>query len=182
MTAHDPHEQNTPMSGHNYDGIEELDNPLPRWWVYLFYATMVFAVVYMAYYVIWGPTLKEEWEQRIAAKAPKQKTDIDYNALAGDAKAIAAGKTVFVAKCVACHGPEGQGLIGPNFTDEYWIHGKGTVSDIAEVVKKGVVEKGMLAWEAVLSPGDIAAVSAYVHSLKDTHPANPKAPEGTHID
>lgn len=172
------------LSGHAYDGIEELDNPLPKWWVYLFYITIVFSVLYAGYYFVFGPTLREEWEDRMSKRMTPVPGGHDalapqgLAALAGDPQVLSAGKTVYIGKCAACHAPDGGGLIGPNLTDMYWIHGKGALADIVLVVQKGVPEKGMLAWEALLSESDLVAVSAYVKSLQGTTPVTPKAPQG----
>ena len=172
-----------PLLDHNYDGIQELDNPLPRWWVYLFYATIVFGIGYFTYYGFGiGPDLHEELEAHMEMMAPKEQVAVvDYDALQNDPATLASGKAVFIAKCAACHAPDGGGIIGPNLTDDYWIHGEGQMSDIVTVIQKGVPEKGMLSWEALLSPEDLQAVSVYVHSLKGTTPATPKAPEGNPV-
>jgi cytochrome c oxidase cbb3-type subunit 3 len=168
-----------PLLDHNYDGIQELDNPLPRWWVYLFYATIVFGILYFVYYGFGiGPDLHEELESHMQVIAPQTQVAIDYDALENDPAKIEAGKAIYAAKCAACHGPDGGGTIGPNLTDTYWIHGEGRLSDIVTVIQKGVPEKGMLSWETLLSPEDLQSVAVYVHSLKGTTPATPKAPEG----
>jgi cytochrome c oxidase cbb3-type subunit 3 len=101
--------------------------------------------------------------------------------LVSDAEAIGRGKVVFGEKCAVCHGAEGQGMIGPNLVDKYWIHG-GDLLAIRKVIAKGVVEKGMLAWESMLPSADIDKVSAYVYSIRGTTPPNPKAPQGDPIE
>lgn len=168
-----------PLTEHSYDGIQELDNPLPRWWVYLFYATIVFAIGYFTYYGFGiGPNLQEELASNMQVKKPGEAQLLDYDALEKDVAKQAAGKLIYAAKCASCHAPDGGGLIGPNLTDAHWIHGQGKLADIILVVQKGVPEKGMLSWESLLSPADLTAVAVYVRHLSGTTPATPKAPEG----
>ncbi|NBV42053.1 hypothetical protein EBR96_04710 [bacterium] len=176
------------MSNHNYDGIEELDNPLPRWWVYLFYATILFGIGYMSW--TWGgyglSPIEELNRDLSAGKAQKQGQSQNVSAVlahaASDPKILEVGKTIFTSKCAPCHAADGGGIIGPNLTDQFWIHGKGTAEDINQVVRKGVPEKGMLAWENTLKEDELIAVVAYVRSLKGTSPASPKGPEGNPSD
>jgi cytochrome c oxidase cbb3-type subunit 3 len=177
-----------PIAGHEYDGISELDNQLPRWWVWLFYLTIAFSAVYFAYYVLGpGPTLLEKFESRKAAielakLAPGAKKGFDEQELLAvfkDTGQREKGKVVYAVRCLACHGPMGQGSIGPNLTDNHWIHGKGTMADVAQTVSAGVLDKGMPAWESVLSPDELKQVVAYVRSLKGTNPPGAKAPQGT---
>ncbi len=164
---------------HEYDGIREYDNPLPRWWLITFYGTVAFAAVYVPYYHF-GPGLSpvQEYEAELAA-APKEKTigSADLAQKVKDPAVIAAGKETFVKLCAACHRPDGGGLVGPNLTDDHWIHG-GTAADQIKVVTEGVPEKGMISWKAQLSPEQIVQVVAYVGSLRGSNPPKPKAPEG----
>ncbi|KAA3634364.1 MAG: cytochrome C oxidase subunit III [Bacteroidetes bacterium] len=174
---------------HDYDGIEELDNPLPPWWVALFWITIIFAVVYWGYYHTFekGPgqeemyaTEMERAEAAVANYLNEQGEVVDENTVVflSDESSLARGKEIFDSKCVACHEADGGGNnIGPNLTDDYWIHG-GSMKDIFTTVKYGVVEKGMLAWETQLGPSDMAKVSSYIKSLVGTTPANPKDPQG----
>jgi len=174
----------------NYDGIQEYDNDLPRWWLYLFYITIAFGVVYVGYYMF-GPGQSQEQiviaqlaedAKLAAAAAPSEGPSADaLIALASNADALKKGHEVFVARCVACHGPDGQGLIGPNLTDKYWIHG-GKITDLVKVVENGVLDKGMLAWKGVLQPAELQSVVAYVWSIRGTTPANPKAPQGDLVE
>jgi cytochrome c oxidase cbb3-type subunit 3 len=174
---------------HDYDGIGELDNPLPPWWVALFWITIIFAVIYWGYYHTFdkGPGQEEMYatemeaaEAAVANYLNEQGEVVDENSVVmlTDASALARGKEIFESKCVACHLADGGGNnIGPNLTDNYWIHG-GSIKDIFSTIKYGVVEKGMLAWETQLGPADMQKVSSYVKSLVGTTPANPKAPQG----
>lgn len=174
------------LDDQHHDGIEELDNPLPRWWVYLFYATIIFAIGYGPYYWLGkGPTaIQVLAEEQNKSKSSDSSGDAGKALAAAvkDPKTIDAGKAIFTAKCTPCHGPNGGGIIGPNLTDKFWIHGKGTPEDILQVVTNGVPEKGMLAWGKVLSPEELVAVVTYVHSLAGTSPTNPKPPEGNPIN
>lgn len=173
---------------HDYDGIQELDNNLPPWWKYGFYLTIVFAFVYMISYHITGTSdlQGKEYENEMAqAKLEvdeymkKSANNVDENSvkLLTEASDLAVGKDVFKASCAACHGQAGEGTVGPNFTDEYWLHG-GSVQDIFKSIKYGWVEKGMKAWKEDLSPMQIAQVTSYIKSLKGTNPPNAKAPQG----
>lgn len=171
---------------HDYDGIREYDNPLPRWWLWIFYATIIFVPFYY-----FAPGMLGENGGNVAeytadvaahqAALPPPTPVISAEALvalASDPAALASGKEVFAKNCVACHGPDGGGVIGPNLTDAAWIHG-GTPSAIHKVVDDGVLAKGMPNWGRLLKPDELNNVIAYVISLKGTTPANPKAPEGT---
>ena len=174
---------------HDYDGIKELDNSLPPWWIYGFYFTILFAGVYMYRYHISksSPLQVEELAiEKIQAEKDKvafmatlannvDETSIAYNPTA---ELLAEGKAIFIKNCVSCHGPEAQGAsIGPNLTDEYWIH-KGGIKDIFKTIKNGVQEKGMIPWGQQLSNAQIAAVATFIKSLQESHPTNPKAPQG----
>ena len=174
---------------HDYDGIKELDNALPPWWIYGFYFTILFAGVYMYRYHISksSPLQVEELAiEKIQAEKDKvafmatlannvDETSIAYNPTA---ELLAEGKVIFVKNCVSCHGPEAQGAsIGPNLTDEYWIH-KGGIKDIFKTIKNGVQEKGMIPWGQQLSNAQIAAAATFIKSLQESHPTNPKAPQG----
>lgn len=174
---------------HSYDGIQEYDNPLPRWWVWIFYATIVFAVVYAFEPTgrLRGPGRVNEYKQQLADAAarwpaPSAATSaasiVELERLSKDAATIAAGKTVFTTTCAACHGPDGGGVIGPNLTDDFWIHGS-SLAEIHHTISEGVLDKGMPNWGKMLKPEQVNAVAVYVASLRGTHPANPKAPQGT---
>lgn len=174
---------------HNYDGIRELDNSLPPWWVAMFVVTVVFAAIYLGYYHVSdaGPGSHEEYEaeilsaqEAIAAFQAKQADKVDEANLVpmekdGD---LAAGKTIYTTNCVACHGTLGEGGVGPNLTDKFWIHG-GSIQNIYQTIKNGVPEKGMISWKAQLRPVDMHRVASYILKFQGTTPPNAKAPQGT---
>lgn len=173
---------------HDYDGIKELDNDLPPWWVYLFYATVVFGVIYLGKYHLFGGENQYqelENEMMIAQKeieeykktAPDMLT-VDQVVQLTEAADLAAGKAIFDSSCVACHRADGGGGIGPNLTDEFWILG-GDVKDIFHVISEGGRDgKGMVAWKQQIKPTDIQKVASYILSLQGTNPADAKAAEG----
>lgn len=177
---------------HEYDGIKELDNPIPLWFNGMFYASIAFAVVYLCVYHVfgWGLSQEQEYEREMArAEATRQEwlaqasNAIDESNVTVDASqaTLAAGAAIFTQNCAACHGGAGEGTIGPNLTDEYWIHG-GEIGDVFRVVKYGVLDKGMVPWEQSLTPGQIAEVSNYILSLRGTNPPNAKGPEGERVE
>jgi len=176
---------------HEYDGIRELDNSLPPWWVYMFYITIGFAVVYMTYYHFTDMGLSqqeqyememEEAQERIQAYLSRQTAQVDETnvEMIEDESQLAMGKTLYETNCVACHGIMGEGGVGPNLTDEYWIHG-GTIKDVFKTIKYGVPEKGMISWQAQLRPKDMHQVSSYIMTLVGTNPPNGKEPQGEKI-
>jgi cytochrome c oxidase cbb3-type subunit III len=178
------------MLQHNYDGIQELDNHLPPWWTGLFVLTIIFAVFYAATYHLWdAPLQKAEYDTEmrqaqleIDAFEAKNIAEIDENSaklMLDQTKVIALGTEIYTGKCAACHGTYAEGLVGPNLTDAYWLHGNGSIKDIFKVIKNGVPEKGMIAWKTSLKPNEIEAVSNYLILLKDSKPANAKEPQGT---
>lgn len=174
---------------HDYDGIRELDNRLPPWWLYGFYFTIVFGLGYMYVYHFSdiGLSQQEEYETAmIQAEEAKlvylasigggiDETNVE---VATDADALAAGKEVYMASCATCHGTLGEGLVGPNFADSYWINGGG-IKNIFKTIKYGVPEKGMIAWESQLRAETMQNVASYIMTLEGTNPPNQKAPEGT---
>lgn len=175
------------LLGHAYDGIEEYDNPLPGWWTWIFVATIVFSLGYYVYYQLGpGPTVVAlyEAEMRIAAAqqaklapAPGAVGEEALRALARDARAMAGAREIFATRCAPCHGPQGQGLIGPNLTDEFWLHG-GTLVEIRHLIAEGVPEKGMVPWKDQLKPEELSAMAAYISTLSGTNPPGPKPPQG----
>lgn len=176
------------IDNHEYDGIKEYNNPLPNWWLVTFYGTILFSIIYYAYYQLGsGPNLAEELaadmkivhERQAAADAAKpQQTEADLQGLVGDATAIKLGGEIFAAKCTSCHGTKAEGIIGPNLTDDHWIHGNGSIADITNVITVGVIDKGMIPWKGQIPDQDIPKVAAYIISLKGSNPPNAKAPEG----
>jgi cytochrome c oxidase cbb3-type subunit 3 len=175
--------------GHDYDGIRELDNRLPPWWLYGFYCTIIFAVVYLWRYHVarTAPLPAEEYaiavheaEIRKAEYLKKAADNVDENTvrLSTAPDDLAAGKAVFEGTCFACHGKHGEGGVGPNLTDDYWLHG-GSINDVFRTIKYGWPEKGMKSWKDDYSPRQIAQIASYVKSLGGTHPDNPKPPQGT---
>jgi len=176
------------MLDHNYDGIQEYDNPLPTWWVWIFWATIVFSLVYFIYYhILAGPTIHDEyekeradWNSRMAELVPPVATEADLQAILADPAQLQSGAAVYSAKCAACHAPDGGGMVGlgPNFTDDYWKTGDGSLASIQDVVLKGVPGTAMVPLEQQLKPDELRQVVAYIKSLHGTTPANPKEPEG----
>ena len=173
---------------HNYDGIIELDNSLPPWWVYMFYGTIIFAITYMIYFTYFdGPTQQMEYDTEVAQAIQKKNEFLKKTAalvdetsvlILTDATALAKGKSGYITKCAACHGMNGEGLVGPNLTDDYWIHGGG-IKDIFKTIKYGWPEKGMISWESQITPMEMQQISSFIITIKGTNPANPKAPQGT---
>ena len=173
---------------HDYDGIRELDNNLPPWWVYLFYASIVFGVVYLLRFHVFNDYNQTmEYEQEVAAaqleieeykKTAKGLVDANTVELLTDASDLSAGKGIFEGNCVACHMADGGGGIGPNLTDQNWILGGGIKNVFHTISEGGRDGKGMIAWKQNLKPAEIAQVASYVLSFQGTTAANPKAPEG----
>ena len=180
--------ENTIILDHNYDGIKELDNHLPPWWMALFYGSIAFGAIYLVVYhlVDAAPLPAEEYamEMRSAEQALEQRqrllaNSIDENniELVTDEAVLASGKQIFDEKCAVCHANDGGGNIGPNLTDDYWLHG-GTVKDVFSTVKYGVPAKGMISWKSQLPPPAMRDVSCYIMTLVGTTPAKPKEPQG----
>ena len=174
---------------HNYDGIQEFDNPMPRWWVYLFWATIIFSILYFFNVPGFGVGKGRiaDYDRDIAAAAsadakrkaaqPAGASGEQLAAMTKDASVVALGKQVFGQNCAACHRADAGGQIGPNLADDYWLHG-GTLEQIHKTVVDGVLEKGMPPWGKVLKPNQVDAVVAYVYTVRGTNPPNPKAPQG----
>ncbi len=173
---------------HSYDGIRELDNRLPPWWLYGFYLTIIFAGVYLyRYHVSHTAPLQTEELQIAMKEAEAQKAEylkksannIDENTVKylSEATDLEAGKKVFEASCTPCHGKNAEGVVGPNLTDDHWIHG-GSLSDVFKSIKYGWPEKGMKSWKDDFSPKQLAQLTSYIKSLEGSNPPNAKAPEG----
>jgi cytochrome c oxidase cbb3-type subunit 3 len=175
------------MLDHNYDGIRELDNVLPPWWVYLFYGTIIFGAIYLVRYQIMDGNnqvqeFQTEMQEAKVAVEEYLKTAPDMMSkekvtLLTDATSLAAGKAIYTANCVACHRPDGGGQIGPNLTDNYWILGGGIKNVFNTVMEGGRDGKGMVAWKASIKPSDIQKVASYVLSLQGTNPKDAKPTE-----
>ena len=175
--------------GHDYDGIRELDNKLPPWWLYLFYLTIVWAAVYLYIYQFSdiGQSSHEEYAAEMEV-AKRQRVDYLYRmansvnennvVMLSDVADLEAGKDIFVRNCAACHGMEGEGGVGPNMTDDYYIHG-GAIQDVFSTIKYGVPEKGMISWQSQINPSSMQQVASYIMTLPGTNPPNQKKPEGT---
>ena len=219
-------EYDAPLLDHDADGIRELDNDLPRWWVWLFYLSIIWAVLYMLFYHVFGIgySSAEEYKKEMNpayARVPSREAkllgilpeyhspfydpaaDLRYvNKEAGampayveetresdtttyvqatDDATLALGKSIFVGKCATCHGNFGEGGIGPNLTDDYWLHGS-TFNDIYRTIKFGVPAKGMISWRMEMNPDQMQAVASYVMTLHGTNPPNPKAPQGELVE
>ena len=209
---------------HNYDGIQELDNKLPPWWLNLFYFTIIWGVLYLLYYHVlgigdlqiaeynksmdpnWQPTTSQssalpEYRSPMAgpgAESPqpaakpggdkepaaaaareekKEEPVVTYEQIT-DPTRLENGKKNFLKNCAACHGQKGEGIIGPNLTDNYWLHGDGTFNAVVHVIQNGVPAKGMIAWKPVLPEKDLLEIASYVMTLRGTNPPNGKAPQG----
>ncbi len=172
---------------HEYDGIHEYDNPMPRWWLWIFYATILFVPFYYFAPAPFGEGrgTVADYEAAMAAERAARPpemaivalSDDEYRARAKDAAVLTVGKQLFSTNCVACHRADGGGLIGPNLTDDAWIHGE-TPTAIHRSITEGVLEKGMPPWGRILKPAEVDALTAYVLSLEGTNPPAPKAPEG----
>jgi cytochrome c oxidase cbb3-type subunit 3 len=176
---------------HDYDGIQELDNPIPAWFMYLFYITIFFAVGYLLNYHVFHigqlqyAEYKTEMDQADAEKKlflSKAANRVDENTvkLVHDPAVLSSGEAIFKQSCVPCHGDHAQGVVGPNLTDDYWLHG-GKINDLFKTIKYGVQAKGMPTWEKQLSPKQISDVANYIKSLHGTNPAGAKEPQGEKV-
>lgn len=181
-------EEDELIMDHDYDGIKELDNVLPPWWVYLFYGCIAFAFIYLVRFHILGHDdqttefEKEMAEAKIAVEEYKKTApdvmDKEKVTLLTDAADLAAGKAIFETNCVACHRADAGGAIGPNLTDNQWILGGGVKNVFNTIMEGGRAGKGMVPWKEIIKPSDIQKVASYVLSLQGTNPADAKAPEG----
>lgn len=188
-----PQQPHVKGTGHIYDGIEELDHPAPNWFMALFYVTIVFGVAYFLYYTLGnGGTLVEAYQKdksaqeyaiylsRAQSGPVKPATEDELRALLTDPEKKEQGRTSFQTKCASCHGAQGQGGIGPNLTDDHWIHG-GKLTEILASIVNGVPDKGMPAWGAVIGPEEIQSLTVFVRSVHGTNPPGAKAPQGTRV-
>ena len=180
--SNDP--QDPLLLDHNYDGIQELDNNLPRWWVWLFYITIIFAAVYLIYYHVTrsGNLQAAEYDQEMkagqelkTAAMGKFESSIPALAPAADAAVLDRGRQTYAKFCAPCHRADGGGLVGPNLTDDYWIHGSNYV-DTEKVIWDGVPAKGMITWKTILNPDEIQSVASYIYTLRGAKLATPGKP------
>lgn len=189
MSAPDPTENKVI---HEVDGIQEYDNKLPNWWLYTLYGTMLFGAGYWFHYQTsgFGDLPRAEYQQEMDKAAANEAARIkaagvmtpeSLTALSKDKGTVAQGKEVFTSTCVACHRADGGGVVGPNLTDDYWLHGA-TSDKIWKTISAGVPEKGMPAWGPQLGHERTQAVTAYVISLRGTNVPNGKAPQGERDD
>jgi cytochrome c oxidase cbb3-type subunit 3 len=173
---------------HTYDGIEELDNPTPPWFMYLFYSTVIFAIVYGFYYHVYTSDFLQENEYKTEVAAAKvdymkhvANSVNEYNVtVSKSAKDLTEGSQIYLTSCVACHGDKGQGGVGPNLTDKFWIHGGG-IKDLYKTITHGVPQKGMIAWEKSLNPLQIQKVASFILTFQGTNPPGAKEPQGVEI-
>jgi cytochrome c oxidase cbb3-type subunit 3 len=182
---------NDRLLDHEYDGIKEYDNPMPRWWLATFWVTIVFSILYLLNVPGIGPGKGRiadfEADQAAAAKLAAANdpwadlTADRLDGIAADTAQRALGAATFATMCASCHLADGGGQIGPNLTDEYWLHGNRPL-EIFAVIRDGVPAKGMPAWGKILKPDQVTAVTGYVLSLKGTKPKTPKAPQGVNPD
>jgi cytochrome c oxidase cbb3-type subunit 3 len=172
---------------HEFDGIRELDSKIPPWFTWLFYITIIFGVYYMLHYHVFdtGKLMAEEYSEEMRIAAEEKEALMESGAFVNeetvtiltDDASLQSGKEIYEINCVACHASDGGGIVGPNLTDEYWIHGGG-IKNVFKIIKYGVVEKGMISWETQLNPLQMQEVSSYVLSLQGNTPVAPKQPEG----
>lgn len=179
-------DENDPLLlDHEIDGIRELDNKLPGWWVWLFNLTILFAVFYLVYYHVLGAgdlsaaEYRKEMKKSAQVKAAamgKFEAGIPTLTPLKDAAILDTGKQIFLTRCAPCHRADGGGLVGPNLCDDYWIHGSNYI-DTINTIWNGVPAKGMITWKNYLNPDQIVSVASYIYTLRGTHPPNPKPPE-----
>lgn len=176
------------LTDHAYDGIRELDNRLPPWWLYGFYSTIIFGVIYLAHFHVFGTGDLQEEEYRAEMLAAEQEVvaylasmdhlidETNVELLASEVE-LADGAGIFATKCAACHGQLGEGGVGPNLTDQYWLHG-GTMKGIFKTIKYGVPSKGMISWQGQLSPKEMQQVASFIYNMEGSDPPNAKEPQG----
>jgi cytochrome c oxidase cbb3-type subunit III len=184
----------TPKSGptvipqdEDFDGIKELDNRVPPWFNYLFAGTIIFGVFYLLNYHVWqsSPLPRAEYADEVNAADLSRRVRMvaegtineDELVALKDEASLKGGQERFLKNCITCHGSHGEGIVGPNLTDQYWIHGGG-IKNVYSTVKNGVPEKGMISWKLVFTPKEIQQIASYVLSLQGTNPPNGKKPEG----
>lgn len=177
---------------HEYDGIIEHDNPLPMWWLWTFFLTIIFSFIYFIHYELaGGQTQAEELAAAMAEIEQAQskahtsspmETEDSLKAAFGKDGMLALGESQYTSKCASCHGAQLQGLIGPNLADKFWLHGKGSRMDIVKVIRDGVAEKGMPPWGPVMKKDEIYAVSAFILAKRGTQAPDAKEPQGDAVE
>lgn len=186
---YDPVTKDKFVEDHEYDGIRELANEPPYWLSFIFIITVIFSYAYIAKYHIFksGDLQEAEYQKEMAMYVPEEDASgpiiirpsepAEILTVLTDDESLNSGKQVYKTNCAVCHLQEGQGLVGPNLTDEYWIHG-GSYTDVVNLIKVGVPAKGMISWKTQISEQQILEVASYILSMQGTNPPNPKAPEG----
>lgn len=184
--AERPEDQPDALRPHEFDGIQEYDNKLPNWWLWILYGSIAFSLAYWVFFhtLHVGRLPRETFQVEMVAAAEAQLARMSAGGLTDESLAlmatipakVAEGRKLFEQYCVVCHADQGQGLVGPNLTDDYWIHGAKPL-DLHKVVTSGVPAKGMAAWGNQLGPARVEAAVAYVISIQGKHVPG-KAPEG----
>lgn len=184
-------DENEYQKVHVYDGIVEQNNPMPGWWIWIFIFTIIFGFLYWLHYEMGGGSkLIDEYNmamQKYKNKVEKNlvnspsETEESLIAYMKNENALVEGAKIYAEKCSMCHGVNLEGKIGPNLTDNYWVHGRGSRLDIVHTIAKGSPAKGMPPWEGLLKPAEIKTVAAFVYSKIDTQPTNAKAPDGIKV-
>lgn len=188
MSAND---EGAPLSPHGYDGIREFDNPLPGWWVAIFWVTIVFSVGYYLYYELGqGESIVQAYDRDMVEYYDLQTKSLAaagniseemLHEMSTNSSLVAAAKQTFGSKCAVCHGEQAEGKIGPNLTDNYWLHG-GRLTDIFRTISEGVPEKGMVSWKTQLSPAQMMSLAAFVGTLRGSAPPGGRPPQGDLFD
>jgi cytochrome c oxidase cbb3-type subunit 3 len=179
-----------PLTGHEYDGIVEYDNPMPTWWRRLFWATFVFSIGYYVHYQLTGngasvdetyaSEMREHREVMAAATLGQEINEEGLARLMADPAMMKDARSTFQRRCVQCHADRGQGNIGPNLTDDHWIYGSARLMDLFEIISNGRAQKGMPTWSRTLAPVEVAQLAAYVGTLRNTNVPG-RAPQGTRL-
>jgi cytochrome c oxidase cbb3-type subunit 3 len=175
------------LLSHNYDGIRELDNRIPPWFKMLFYGTIIWAAIYMLAYHVFDDGQVQTKEYRVEVEQARLEREFlirtgafineETVTFVNDPAALSEGKEIYLKNCATCHGQNGGGLVGPNLTDDFWIHGGG-IKNIFKVIKYGVPAKGMISWETQLDPKKMQVAASYIMTMHGTNPPNGKAAEG----
>jgi cytochrome c oxidase cbb3-type subunit III len=180
-----------PLLDHEYDGIREFDNPMPGWWKTIFWRSFYFAIGYFFHFHISqnGDSVAEAYELDVAAAREREAKElmgetITEEGIAGlmsNTALMADAQKTFVQRCAQCHGANAEGKIGPNLTDNFWLHGDGTLMGFMKIITEGVPAKGMPPWGRQLRPVEISKLAAFIGTLRGTNVPGPKGPEGTEL-